>query len=86
MWIVYTLLIIGALTSVVNTCLLIGLALLAVRVMEERDARRRRQRRSPRRKRRRRGQMLEGDGLVDVDTPQVTYDMPREIVQQPPQS
>jgi len=80
MWFVYMVLFLGALASILNLVILIAMATLAVRMI---DSLKKGEVIPKKRKKRRRGQMIEGEGLMDVDTPPVTYDMPKDIVRSP---
>jgi len=79
MWFVYTLLVVGAIASVLNLLLLIPLSMLAVKATGFLRRARRKLRKVGKKQRRRRGQMLPGSDLMEVDTPQITYDTPPDV-------
>ncbi|MGH7174861.1 MAG: hypothetical protein ACREGR_00695 [Minisyncoccia bacterium] len=85
MWFVYTLLIVGAVASVLNLLLVIPMAMLAVKITQFLRRARRKLKRVKKPKRRR-GQMLPGSDLIEVQTSQIPYDTPVDVVRGGPKA
>lgn len=83
MWFVYTLLVIGAVASVINLVILFMLATALVRMIEAQTKVNLEEESLPEpppKPKRRRGQMVEGDGLVELDKKLIPYNHPVEVV------